>query len=311
MALSPLDSVTDFGQFTGLRAQARELDPAALLKTAKQFEALMLQQMLKSMRAATPGEDVLGGGEQTNFYRDMFDQQLSVQLSAGKGIGLADMLVKQLQMSQALGEAAAPVALDTTIPERQPEVATTTAVTEVAAPVALKTDNTLDDFRPQTPQEFVEALLPHAEKAAQELGIPARVLVAQAALETGWGKHQIRHADGSPSFNLFGIKADKSWDGERVRTMTHEYENGRMEQQSAKFRAYDSIAESFEDYVQFLKSNPRYEQALSHQGSAQQFTTGLQKAGYATDPSYAEKIMRIAYGPTVQLALNKTAMVTA
>jgi len=312
MALSPLDSVTDFGQFTGLRAQARELDPAALLKTAKQFEALMLQQMLKSMRAATPGEDVLGGGEQTNFYRDMFDQQLSVQLSAGKGIGLADMLVKQLQMSQALGEAAAPVALDTRLPPvgRQSLAADALAATD-AVGKGLPTYEAPADFRPQTPQEFVEALLPHAEKAAQELGIPARVLVAQAALETGWGKHQIRHADGSPSFNLFGIKADKSWDGERVRTMTHEYENGRMEQQSAKFRAYDSIAESFEDYVQFLKSNPRYEQALSHQGSAQQFTTGLQKAGYATDPSYAEKIMRIAYGPTVQLALNKTATVTA
>lgn len=338
MAMSPLDSVTDFGQFAGLKAQAREQDPAALLKTAKQFESLMLQQMLKAMRAATPGEDALGGGEQSNFYRDMFDQQLAVTLSSGKGIGLADMMVRQLKMSQTLGEAPA---LDTSLPERNAgsvgglealadsvpaardsaplyfearsanTVEAPSAPRESNPPLALKADNTIPEFRPKTPQEFIDAVLPHAEKVAKELGIPARVLVAQAALETGWGKHQIRHADGTASFNLFGIKADKSWGGDKVRTMTHEYEGGRMERQEAKFRAYGSIAESFEDYARFLKSNPRYEQALRHQGSAHQFVAGLQKAGYATDPSYAQKIMRIAYGPTVQVALNQSRQVMA
>lgn len=308
MALSPLDSVTDFGQFAGLKAQAREQDPVALQKAAKQFESLMLQQMLKAMRAATPGEDALGGSEQGSFYRDMFDQQLAVQLSSGKGVGLADMLVRQLKMSQGLGEGAA---IDTTLPARSAAASVQAPqATEVAQhskpPLALKSDETLSEFTPRTPQEFIDAVLPHAEKAAKELGIPARVLVAQAALETGWGKHQIRHADGKASFNLFGIKADKSWDGDRVRTMTHEYEGGRMERQEAKFRSYGSIAESFDDYARFLKSNPRYEQALRHQGSAHQFATGLQKAGYATDPAYAQKIMRIAYGPTVQAAMNDT-----
>ncbi|AXQ30399.1 flagellar assembly peptidoglycan hydrolase FlgJ [Solimonas sp. K1W22B-7] len=324
MAMSPLDTVTDFGQFAGLKAQAREQNPAALLKTARQFESLMLQQMLKAMRAATPGEDALGGGEQTNFYRDMFDQQLAVTLSSGKGVGLADMMVRQLKMSQSLGGGETGVSLDTKLPARsglsaliaqRPEVVqapeTTEPVQELKPPVALKSDETLTEFRPRTPQEFIDAVLPHAEKAAKELGIPARVLVAQAALETGWGKHQIRHADGKASFNLFGIKADKSWDGDKVRTMTHEYEGGRMQRQDAKFRAYGSIAESFDDYARFLKSNPRYEQALRHQGSAHQFATGLQKAGYATDPSYAQKIMRIAYGPTVQTALNKSGTVMA
>lgn len=308
MALSPLDSVTDFGQFAGLKAQAREQDPVALQKAAKQFESLMLQQMLKAMRAATPGEDALGGSEQGSFYRDMFDQQLAVQLSSGKGVGLADMLVRQLKMSQGLGEG---TTLDTTLPARSAQAAVqarqaTETVQEANPPLALKSDEQLSEFRPKTPQEFIDAVLPHAEKAAKELGIPARVLVAQAALETGWGKHQIRHADGKASFNLFGIKADKSWDGDRVRTMTHEYEGGRMERQEAKFRSYGSIAESFEDYARFLKSNPRYEQALRHQGSAHQFVSGLQKAGYATDPAYAQKIMRIAYGPTVQTAMNDT-----
>lgn len=308
MALSPLDSVTDFGQFAGLKAQAREQDPVALQKAAKQFESLMLQQMLKAMRAATPGEDALGGSEQGSFYRDMFDQQLAVQLSSGKGVGLADMLVRQLKMSQGLGEGAA---IDTTLPARGAAASVqasqaTGAAQESKPSLALKTDETLSEFKPKTPQEFIDAVLPHAEKAAKELGIPARVLVAQAALETGWGKHQIRHADGKASFNLFGIKADKSWDGDRVRTMTHEYEGGRMERQEAKFRSYGSIAESFDDYARFLKSNPRYEQALRHQGSAHQFASGLQKAGYATDPAYAQKIMRIAYGPTVQAAMNDT-----
>lgn len=326
MAMSPLDSVTDFGQFAGLKAQAREQDPAALLKTAKQFESLMLQQMLKAMRAATPGEDALGGGEQSNFYRDMFDQQLAVTLSSGKGIGLADMMVRQLKMSQGLGEAG--VAVDTTLPARtglslksadmlvdsvpsRRDAAPVAAAAGTNPPLALKADETIPEFRPKTPQEFIDAVLPHAEKAAKALGIPARVLVAQAALETGWGKHQIRHADGTASFNLFGIKADKSWSGDKVRTMTHEYEGGRMERQEAKFRSYGSIAESFEDYARFLKSNPRYEQALRHQGSAHQFVSGLQKAGYATDPSYAQKIMRIAYGPTVQVALNQSRQVMA
>ena len=340
MALSPLDSVTDFGQFAGLKAQAREQDPVALQKAAKQFESLMLQQMLKAMRAATPGEDALGGSEQGSFYRDMFDQQMAVQLSSGKGVGLADMLVRQLKMSQGLGEAQTEpttyslspgergkgeglsvdgadalsesasltrrsrehlgsfAANAATSPERRGKTE------DINPPLALKADETLSEFKPKTPQEFIDAVLPHAEKAAKELGIPARVLVAQAALETGWGKHQIRHADGKTSFNLFGIKADKSWDGDRVRTMTHEYEGGRMERQEAKFRSYGSIAESFDDYARFLKSNPRYEQALRHQGSAHQFVSGLQKAGYATDPAYAQKIMRIAYGPTVQTAMN-------
>jgi len=291
---APLTSVvTDFSQYTGLRAAARTQDPVALEKTAKQFEALLLQQMLKSMRAACSGDELLGG-EQTQFYTEMFDQQLSATLAGGKGIGIAELMVKQLQMSQALSA-----------PEQPPLVPPSpegSGKTEESAAT---------DFRPKTPQQFIDAVLPHAEKAARELGIPARVLVAQAALETGWGKHQIRHADGSSAFNLFGIKADKSWAGERVRTLTHEYDNGRLEKQAAKFRAYGSIEAAFDDYVQFLKANPRYSQALQHGGNAQRFATGLQQAGYATDPGYAQKILRIAYGPTMQAAITRTRSVTA
>jgi flagellar protein FlgJ len=304
-------AVTDFSQFAGLRAEARGQSPEALGKTAKQFEALMLQQMLKSMRAASGGEDVMGS-QQTSFYQDMFDQQLASSLAAGKGIGIADVLVKQLRMSESLGSVnAAADAVPSPVsgrgwPAGSGEGAVKLAgFTEALSPTPLPqvAEGQAKDFRPQSPQEFIEALLPHAEKAAKELGIPARVLVAQAALETGWGKHQIRNADGSSSYNLFGIKANAGWSGDRVTTQTTEFEGGRFEKQSASFRAYGSIAEAFDDYAHFLKSNPRYGDALRHQGSAHQFVNGLQKAGYATDPGYASKILRIADGNRMQLAM--------
>ena len=130
------------------------------------------------------------------------------------------------------------------------------------------------------------------------------VLVAQAALETGWGRHAMQRDDGSPSFNFFGIKADTRWQGEKVQTMTSEFENGTMQRQSAEFRAYASPAAAFDDYVRFLQSNPRYAEALRHGGDAERFTSGLQKAGYATDPAYAQKIQRIADGQTMKAALH-------
>lgn len=332
-------AVTDFSQFTGLRAEARGQSPEALGKTAKQFEALMLQQMLKSMRAASGGEDVMGS-QQTSFYQDMFDQQLASSLAAGKGIGIAEVLVKQLRMSESLssvptvleplsprergrGEgqssdhaearsdsASLTRAYGATSPEGRGKTAALSSVplsyeTWGGAPQAR--EGQAKDFRPKSPQEFIETLLPHAEKAAKELGIPARVLVAQAALETGWGRHQIRNADGSPSYNLFGIKANAGWSGDRVTTRTTEFEGGRFEKQSASFRAYGSIAEAFDDYAHFLKSNPRYGDALRHQGSAHHFVGGLQKAGYATDPGYASKILRIADGNRMQLTMAQLA----
>lgn len=307
-------AVTDFSQYASLRAEARGQSPEALGKTAKQFEALMLQQMLKSMRAASGGEDVMGS-QQTSFYQDMFDQQLASSLAAGKGIGIADVLVKQLQMSQGLssplprdaGEAAAVSTGDSVRSDRPLSLALSPALQGRGDEKSAAIPSAAKDFRPRSPQEFIEALLPHAEKAAKELGIPARVLVAQAALETGWGKHQIRNADGSSSYNLFGIKANAGWSGDRVTTQTTEFEGGSFEKQSAQFRAYGSIAEAFDDYAHFLKSNPRYGDALRHQGSAHQFVSGLQKAGYATDPGYAGKILRIAEGNRMQLAMTNLA----
>lgn len=299
-------SATDFSQFAQLRADARNDSPDALRNTAKQFEALMLQQMLKSMRAASLGDDVMGG-EQTQFYQDMFDTQISQHLAAGKGLGVADMLVRQLQGHQpATPKSADGYAIGSWKTDGA-DAATKIETAPTTRPSSVVDDRPSVSSKARTPQEFVRAILPHAEKAAAELGIPAKVLVAQAALETGWGRHAMRRGDGEQALNFFGIKADKRWTGEEVRTMTHEYADGRMQAEQASFRAYDSVGAAFDDYVGFLRSNPRYAQALRHGGDGRQFVGGLQKAGYATDPDYAHKIMRIAEGRTMTRALAEAA----
>ncbi|SFF55499.1 flagellar protein FlgJ [Fontimonas thermophila] len=289
------DAVTDFSRFAALRAAARADSPEAVRQAAQQFEALLLQQMLKSMRAARLGDDVLGG-EQTEFYREMADAQLAQHLSAGKGLGIADLLVRQLTRGST------PDAAESAGRVSPPTTAATPA--PVSAPRAGSEAETQRNSRLA---DFVADVLPHAEKAAAELGIPAKVLVAQAALETGWGRHAIRRADGSPALNFFGIKADQRWQGEGTEHMTKEYVDGQMRSERARFRAYGSVGQAFADYVHFLKSQPRYREALQHGGDPQRFVGGLQKAGYATDPQYAQKILRIAEGPALQRALAAVA----
>ena len=153
-----------------------------------------------------------------------------------------------------------------------------------------------------SPEEFVATIWPHAEKAARELGINAETLVSQAALETGWGKYTMSQADGRPSHNLFGIKADQRWDGERVSIQTTEYRDGVVQKERANFRAYDSLEAGFADYVHFLKSSSRYSGALQSQGDAGNYLQQLQQGGYATDPAYASKIQGIMQGETLQVA---------
>ncbi|MFA5941915.1 MAG: flagellar assembly peptidoglycan hydrolase FlgJ [Sinimarinibacterium sp.] len=299
-------SATDFSQFAQLRADARSDSPDALRNTAKQFESLMLQQMLKSMRAASLGDDVMGG-EQTQFYQDMFDAQIAQHMVAGRGLGVADMLVRQLQGSQTTPPKVQESFKVERVADAVPTAGSGPLAASAAVPSSDQASRSSASRAASNPQEFVRAVLPHAERAAAELGIPAKVLVAQAALETGWGRHAIRREDGQKALNFFGIKADNRWTGEEVQTMTHEYQGGQMQSEKASFRAYDSVGAAFDDYVGFLRSNPRYAQALRHGGDARQFVGGLQKAGYATDPDYAQKIMRIAEGRTMKLALAQAA----
>ncbi len=307
-----IDATTDFTQYTKLRADAEKNPSQAIEKTAHQFEALFTQMMLKSMRAATKfGDD--GLGSQGDMYKDWFDQQLAVSVSAGKGLGIADMLVAQLKHSQSLTTESAKAAdtVSMTMPGRVSAPASAPARPDpvalqsepVAKPLEPVAKDAATNWPPASRHDFLAAIWPHARRAAEALGISAHTLVAQAALETGWGKHMPHDADGKPSFNLFGIKADHSWSGATTSSATHEVVQGVEQKSHASFRSYGSIANAFDDYVKFLKGNPRYADALRHGGDGHRFAASLQKAGYASDPNYAAKIHTIATSPVLNHVL--------
>lgn len=297
---------TDFQGLARLRAQAGKETPQAIKETARQFEALFVQMMLKAMREASPGDGLLDS-DQVGMYREMYDQQIALDLVKGRGLGIADILARQLggqpeetdkPANNLRGDS--PSAIPYPVPARPASAGT--------APV---TDSPAADWKPDTPAEFIRGLWSHAERGAAKLGVDPAVLVAQAALETGWGRKVIQRPDGGSSFNLFNIKADGRWEGERVSVNTLEYENGMADRQRAAFRAYDSIGAAVNDYVEFLQTNPRYRQALEQAADPQAFLQGLKEAGYATDPDYVEKIRVIMEQGTFsrqvsELRLNQT-----
>lgn len=329
-----------------LRWQARQDGGAQSAKAvAQQFEAYFLQLMLRSMRQ-TLSQDGPFDSEQTRMFSGMFDQQVAQSIAQGRGLGLADMLLAQLQAQgtaapdvpagkglgrlqegmPTLPEAALkslerssptrleknPVVLATlaqqaAAAEADPveEAGQTDAVAEPAEAVAAATTDTDGEAAdaPLNPRNFVDTLWQHAADAAAELGVAPQFLIAQAALESGWGRHELRHADGRNSHNLFSIKAGASWPGERVAVETAEYVNGRWERQQAEFRAYASYAEAFADYAALLKSSPRYAGLVNQGADAQAFARGLQSGGYATDPMYADKILRVLNSATFRTRL--------
>ncbi len=298
-------NTSDFGQFAKLRAGARDHNPETIRQVARQFESLFTQMLLKASHGEDSSHNDLLGGSSSDTYRDLYDQQMAAQLSSGKGLGLAELLTRQLQ-----GLAAAPeMSAEDIATLRKPDSAGL-ALPAAAHPAAAQSSGagkaSPAAATSASADAFVDEITPHAERAAKELGVPARVLVAQAALETGWGQKSIRNADGSNSHNLFGIKADKAWTGASTSTTTHEYRNGEKTSEQAAFRSYGSVGEAFDDYVRFVKDNPRYAAALRHGGDGSRYAQGLQKAGYATDPAYASKIARIAYGRTMTASLDVT-----
>ncbi|MBI5918071.1 MAG: flagellar assembly peptidoglycan hydrolase FlgJ [Nitrosomonadales bacterium] len=253
-----------------LKLQAKQSPDQALKMAAQQFEAVFLGMMMKSMRDASP-QDGMFDNEQTKMFTSMLDQQMT-QSMASRGTGLADMLVKQLSHSTgALGGGAVHPA-----PAAQP-------VAHAAIPSA---------YSEGAQQDFVKQMMPAAMQASQTTGIPPQLMIGQAALESGWGKREIRNADGTNSYNLFGIKAGSGWSGKVAEVMTTEYHNGVSNKQTEKFRSYGSYAEAFQDYARLLKDSPRYAGVLQ-QGDAQGFAQALQQAGYATDPNYADKLVRV------------------
>jgi flagellar protein FlgJ len=330
-----LSTWTDLSGFNQLRAEAKQDGKAALPAVARQFEALFTQMMLKTMREAgdSLGEG-LGDSDAGKAYRDLFDQQLAVSLSqAGHGIGIAQMLVRQLggkvdgatspTAAGTIGALAAGVGLPAGGGVSMGAAAPAAAAIEgVDGPAALSASagtfgQNLSElvqagravgrsamrWLPQSAQDFVRELAPYAEAVGRKLGLSMRTVLAQAALETQWGKHMPRAADGSPSFNLFGIKAGSSWDGRKVSVPTLEFEGGVAVQRRAQFRAYDSPAQSFSDYASLIAGNPRYAGVRGHGDDVRGFANALVQGGYATDPGYAEKIAAVASSPVMREAL--------
>ena len=303
-------TTTDFAGLAELRSRAAADAGSVTVEAARQFEALFVQMMLKSMRDAG---DVFGDGSDTT-YRDMFDQQIALEMTKGKGLGLADVLTRQLAPAAAAPasltrepggndfvtarQAARPslpaARMEITAPDFQnlQPVALLPALdfTSAADPAAPAAAQSWHNWRPATAEEFIRDIWPHAQSAGEKLGVDPRALVAQAALETGWGR-------GVSGNNPFNIKADARWSGDRVSVRTLEVEDGLPKQKIAAFRAYPDLKAAFDDYVQFLKGNPRYTDALRNGAQAGKFADSLQAAGYATDPGYADKLRSILGSP--------------
>ena len=281
-------TITDFNQFTGLRAAADRNDPAALREVASQFEALFLQSMLKSMRDASLGDPLFGDSDQHEMYQGMLDQQFALEMSSGKGIGLADMLIRQIGGDPA---------------ETQPRPDRPYPLSSIRRSASVAKDATTPAW--SDPKAFVRDIWPHAERAANKLNVAPEAIVAQAALETGWGAHVMPDKNGDTSLNLFGIKAGGGWRGEQVTRQTLEFEDGVPRPQKAQFRAYADVAATFDDYTRLLTENPRYDTVSGHGTNVEGFANALQSSGYATDPQYADKLQRVMNSPTMKSVMSE------
>ncbi len=317
-------SYTDLHQLQNIRQHGGDQE-AALKQVAKQFESMFMQMMLKSMRTANKvfAKDNPLNSSEMEFHRDMYDKQLTLSLSQGQGMGLAEVLFRQLKGTYLSDNDSSQQTTEYTVddlprvylnPYIQGNVqeqtlasafensknAVSKSLLDVASDKGEHQQGTpkqwIEDIkkvsRLDNPQDFIDLLKPYAKKAAELIGGDYRALIAQSALETGWGKYINRDSQGQSSLNLFNIKADNRWQGHSVSVPTIEYIDGLAIRETAKFRRYDSIAASFNDYLKFI-SGPRYEKALAVAKDAEQFVKELHSAGYATDPRYTEKVLSI------------------
>jgi peptidoglycan hydrolase FlgJ len=310
----------DVADAQALKARAVSGDPEALRSAARQFESLMVAQMLKTMRSTSFAEedDPMTGGDGVKLYRELLDQQWASKISNGRGLGFAEMMVKAME-SRGNGVVSASALTNPASPfsggmnagaasASSPAAISPAGVSTVRAePVEgqgfdrLSPNGSLDAAQragytapvSNRKQVFLENMKPHAEAAAAATGVPARFILAQAALESGWGEREIRSANGEASHNLFGIKAGRSWEGASVQTLTTEYRQGMPMKLAQNFRAYDDYSAGFTDYANVLKS--RYGAALGVAGNVDgdAFANGLAAGGYATDPAYAGKLKSV------------------
>ena len=318
---SPSDALAADGRTLGaLKARAGQNTPESIQEVAKQFESLFMRELIKSMREATMKSGLLDspGGD---LGADLLDQQFAVQLSGQPG-GLSELIAKQL--SRQMGEpaadmpkpapAAGPSPVSPAMSQAIPKIAASSAWSRTAADLTVKPASTSTSIststpklkpaaqpvssgpgapNPQSSQEaFVKRHSEAADRVAKVSGLPAGFMLGQAGHETGWGRHEIKQRDGAPSFNLFGIKAGANWTGRVAEVTTTEYVGGVPVKSVARFRAYSSYDESFQDYARLITKTPRYAQAKQETSSPLAFASGLQRAGYATDPDYASKLSR-------------------
>lgn len=347
------DTYLNANSLDSVKAMGRNQDPQALKEVAKKFESMFVAQMLKSMREAN---DVFADGNYfdsstTRFHRDMLDQQMVLNLTSGRGMGLADHFYEQMMSrygdrmksesaegeestTNSLGELSQAVRTRETKANEEASDVDEALIDELYAnnidsfnawasqfmQMANEKPEPANEVRNATPyaaipaliakpratkspsvkapiandkEQFVNLLRPHAEQAGKALNVNPDVLIAQVALETGWGQHVIHNQRGENSHNLFNIKANTAWSGKRVNVNTLEYRHGVAAYERADFRRYDNYAESFADYVDFIKNNPRYEKALEVGKDSASYAAALQRAGYATDPQYARKIQSL------------------
>jgi len=263
----------DVNSLAQTKRLAREDPRAALKNAAQQFEAVFLQMVLKSMRDASPAEGMFDSA-QSRMYQSMLDQQLAQTMSARGSTGLSALIEQQLARGMSPQD----------------------------IPLSPASAGERENNVPAPAREFVNRLWSQAGEASRATGIPAHFMIAQAALETGWGRAELRFSDGTPTYNLFGIKAGRGWQGAVAEATTTEYVNGVAQKTVERFRAYSSYAEAFRDYASLLTSNPRYAAVLNQQDAAG-FARGLQRAGYATDPMYAAKLERIIGGQALRAGM--------
>ncbi len=283
----------DSQSLNALKLDAGKATPETIKETAKQFESLFMRELVKSMRDATEKSGLLDNPG-SDLGTDLLDQQLAVQMSGQPG-GLSDMIAQQLarQMGVTMPGSAPPPASTGNEPAKV-RATTDLGLDAKITPVKTKRPPT------ETQGNFVRQHSDTASRVEKATGIPASFMLGQAGHETGWGKFEIKVKGGATSHNLFGIKAGASWTGKVAEVTTTEYVNGVAQKQVARFRAYDSYEDSFKDYARLISESPRYAKVRTQTTSAHAFASGLQKAGYATDPEYAAKLSR-AINTTLQL----------
>ena len=309
----------DSNSLNNLKIAAKDNSPEAIKAVAKQFEAVFMNMMLKSMREAT-SQDSPFDNEQSRTFTSMLDQQLSQSLSS-KGLGLTDILTRQL--SKASGISETPLAKDnlpiksltnSNLYNSKPSAANADddifnidAITQLSRKFTQPVSQAYKEIKSAAQEyaasasgtvkniasQFQAQMTSHAESASRSTGVPASFMMGQAALESGWGKREIKAADGTPSNNLFGIKATGNWNGKVVEAVTTEYVNGVKQKRVEKFRAYDSYADSFKDFANLMQKNPRYQNVMANLHNVNDYAKAMQNAGYATDPQYANKLASV------------------